>query len=472
MFSSKSLLLSSPVQNSPSPLLLPPISDHHDPSHDVPSRSKTRPRAGPTHQIRTRPGAQDLHQQHEMDQEKWLAIPGMKRITPTTDLEDSRTTPTTGLEDSRTTPTTGLEDLINEVFTNPSKHNSQGSQQHSKVQQQIHENALRQQHRRKEKSFGAHQLVELVHQELEDHAEPQIGLPSRFLQKEFYMEINGDDDLDEGDIKKIDGLDLHTVKDIVENNLWRWDADEGHEQIFEKHKKDCSQAHIDDSNADQPVHKDAPHGHQPVHMAAPHGHMVAPHEHMAAPHGHMVAPHGHMVAPHGDMVAPHGHMVTPHGDMVAPHRHMVAPHGDMVAPHGHMVAPHGHMVAPHGDMAAPHLDKSVVKNLAVVSATHQHEESLNPEPLNTRGGREEKMKRIPEVSGVRSLQPSPPRQVKESEHFNCIGRAARLYADVEAGCKRFLLCHESGRMGRFNCPVGTLFNEPLQICDWKYKVTC
>jgi len=47
---------------------VPPISDHHDPSHDVPSRSKTRPRAGPTHQIRTRPGAQDLHQQHEMDQ--------------------------------------------------------------------------------------------------------------------------------------------------------------------------------------------------------------------------------------------------------------------------------------------------------------------------------------------------------------------------------------------------------------------
>ena len=35
------------------------------------------------------------------------------------------------------------------------------------------------------------------------------------------QEINGDDDLDEGDIKKIDGLDLHTVKDIVENNLWR-----------------------------------------------------------------------------------------------------------------------------------------------------------------------------------------------------------------------------------------------------------
>ena len=71
----------------------------------------------------------------------------------------------------------------------------------------------------------------------------------------------------------------------------------------------------------------------------------------------------------------------------------------------------------------------------MVSATHQHGESFNPKPQNTRDGREEKMTRIPAVSGVRSLKPSPPRQVKESEHFNCIGRAARLYADVEAGCK-------------------------------------
>ena len=88
----------------------------------------------------------------------------------------------------------------------------------------------------------------------------------------------------------------------------------------------------------------------------------------------------------------------------------------------------------------------MVKNepLALVRATHQHGESLNPKPLNTRGGREEKMTRIPEVSGVRSLQPSPPGQVKESEHFNCIGRAARLYADVEAGCKVNILTQSTG----------------------------
>ena len=88
----------------------------------------------------------------------------------------------------------------------------------------------------------------------------------------------------------------------------------------------------------------------------------------------------------------------------------------------------------------------MVKNehLALVRATHQHGESLNPKPLNTRGGREEKMTRIPEVSGVRSLQPSPPGQIKESEHFNCIGRAARLYADVEAGCKVNILTQSTG----------------------------
>ena len=80
----------------------------------------------------------------------------------------------------------------------------------------------------------------------------------------------------------------------------------------------------------------------------------------------------------------------------------------------------------------------------MLSATHQHGESFNPKPQNTRDGREEKMTRIPAVSGVRSLKPSPPRQVKESEHFNCIGRAARLYADVEAGCKVNILTQSTG----------------------------
>jgi len=58
------------------------------------------------------------------------------------------------------------------------------------------------------------------------------------------------------------------------------------------------------------------------------------------------------------------------------------------------------------------------------------------------------------------------------DKFECLDKAEGLHADVSSGCQRFYMCHESGRSGRFTCPVGTLFNTHLGVCDWATKVDC
>jgi len=61
---------------------------------------------------------------------------------------------------------------------------------------------------------------------------------------------------------------------------------------------------------------------------------------------------------------------------------------------------------------------------------------------------------------------------KSVKSFNCAARKPGLYADVSTKCKRFIMCHENGRMGSFRCPSGTLFNQEHQICDWRKRVNC
>jgi len=61
---------------------------------------------------------------------------------------------------------------------------------------------------------------------------------------------------------------------------------------------------------------------------------------------------------------------------------------------------------------------------------------------------------------------------EKTHSFDCKGKGPGLYADVNSNCKRFLMCHENGRMGSFRCPSGTLFNQSTQICDWKKRVKC
>jgi len=56
--------------------------------------------------------------------------------------------------------------------------------------------------------------------------------------------------------------------------------------------------------------------------------------------------------------------------------------------------------------------------------------------------------------------------------FDCQHKSEGLHPDISSGCQIFYMCHESGRSGRFTCPVGTLFSQQLGVCDWAKKVDC
>jgi len=60
----------------------------------------------------------------------------------------------------------------------------------------------------------------------------------------------------------------------------------------------------------------------------------------------------------------------------------------------------------------------------------------------------------------------------KEDKFECLDKDEGLHADVSSGCQRFYMCHENGRSGRFSCPIGTLFNNLLGVCDWAGKVDC
>ncbi|XP_035223765.1 uncharacterized protein LOC118196418 [Stegodyphus dumicola] len=46
------------------------------------------------------------------------------------------------------------------------------------------------------------------------------------------------------------------------------------------------------------------------------------------------------------------------------------------------------------------------------------------------------------------------------------------YGDVESHCQVFHICQAGGRQNTFLCPVGTLFNQEMFVCDWWFNVNC
>jgi hypothetical protein len=47
-----------------------------------------------------------------------------------------------------------------------------------------------------------------------------------------------------------------------------------------------------------------------------------------------------------------------------------------------------------------------------------------------------------------------------------------LYADPEADCRVFHMCHKNGRRSSFLCPSGTAFDQRFMVCNWSKKVDC
>ncbi|XP_046613390.1 mucin-16-like isoform X2 [Neodiprion virginianus] len=55
--------------------------------------------------------------------------------------------------------------------------------------------------------------------------------------------------------------------------------------------------------------------------------------------------------------------------------------------------------------------------------------------------------------------------------FSCHGRMSGYYADEEAGCQVFHVCHNVV-VSSFLCPVGSIFSQTLLTCDWWNNVEC
>jgi hypothetical protein len=56
--------------------------------------------------------------------------------------------------------------------------------------------------------------------------------------------------------------------------------------------------------------------------------------------------------------------------------------------------------------------------------------------------------------------------------FNCIGRPAGFYADLEARCQVWHICDVDERQQSFLCTNGTIFSQATRVCEWWYNTNC
>ncbi|KAF2367667.1 Chitin binding domain [Trinorchestia longiramus] len=58
--------------------------------------------------------------------------------------------------------------------------------------------------------------------------------------------------------------------------------------------------------------------------------------------------------------------------------------------------------------------------------------------------------------------------------FGCglVAEYPGYYADMDAGCQVFHVCHHDGTQDSYLCPNGTIFNQKYFVCDWWYNFNC
>ncbi|XP_018016224.1 uncharacterized protein LOC108672967 isoform X2 [Hyalella azteca] len=58
--------------------------------------------------------------------------------------------------------------------------------------------------------------------------------------------------------------------------------------------------------------------------------------------------------------------------------------------------------------------------------------------------------------------------------FGCglVAEYPGYYADMDAGCQVFHVCHHDGTQDSYLCPNGTVFNQKYFVCDWWYNFNC
>lgn len=72
------------------------------------------------------------------------------------------------------------------------------------------------------------------------------------------------------------------------------------------------------------------------------------------------------------------------------------------------------------------------------------------------------------TSSVLNLPP-----VKPEWNFQCPDNETGFFADVENDCRVYYMCSAQRKeRQRFQCPLGTRFNQQASNCDWWDKVKC
>ncbi|XP_018312478.1 uncharacterized protein [Mycetomoellerius zeteki] len=93
------------------------------------------------------------------------------------------------------------------------------------------------------------------------------------------------------------------------------------------------------------------------------------------------------------------------------------------------------------------------------------------------GGQYEPYDHITDLSDIRKNVPGEPGidypayTTLPQTGFTCEGRSRGYYADEEAGCQVFHVCHDV-LVSSFLCPIGSTFSQKLLTCDWWTKVDC
>ncbi|XP_071548866.1 uncharacterized protein [Panulirus ornatus] len=89
-------------------------------------------------------------------------------------------------------------------------------------------------------------------------------------------------------------------------------------------------------------------------------------------------------------------------------------------------------------------------------------------PVNTNASPTKVTRRIP----AKPVQEYPTYGAVPPTSFTCDDKLTGYYADPEAYCQVFHMCHYEGQQHSFLCPNGTLFNQQLLTCDHWRNVNC
>lgn len=114
-------------------------------------------------------------------------------------------------------------------------------------------------------------------------------------------------------------------------------------------------------------------------------------------------------------------------------------------------------------------------NPAVYDRSVEREEGevLSGEQLDGSNEKSEEDCRLEDAIPGTPLTDYPTYQSMPVTSFKCSDvEYPGYYGDIEAQCQVFHVCQTDGRKNDFLCPIGTIFNQELLVCDWWQNFRC